>query len=157
MRTVMSVTAFMLAGAASAASNGPVAMYRAVYSNEGSVPDAVRTECDFASRLDESLRVQAPRRGANIEFVQNEADFANASRQLFVTISDVNANEWYGVNYRPSSIVTFFVKLVVDGRTIKESKKRIRSSPSFTACKRLERIANTSGAFVSEWLTRIKY
>jgi hypothetical protein len=139
--------------------NKTLVIWKASFADDLSASDAVKNECRMEELLNGYIKSNAPTRGAAIQFAESEAQFAQSPNQLFVFISDVDSNEWSFPRFRPSSLVTFDVKIVIDGSTVKQVRKQIRSgSPfGFGVCQRVDKIAKAGGAFAAEWVARADY
>jgi hypothetical protein len=134
-------------------------MWKASFADDLSASSAVKDECQMEELLNEYIKSNAPERGAAIKFAESEAQFVAAPNQLHVLISDVDSNEWRFFRVRPSSLVTFDIKIIIDGATVQQVRKQIRSGGpfGFGVCQRVNKIAKAGGEFAAEWVARADY
>lgn len=133
--------------------------WQATFADTLSASDAVKQECRTEELLNAYIKSNAPPRGASIQFAESEEQFKQSPNQLHVAIADVDSNEWRFPRVRPSSLVTFDIRIVIDDKIVKQTRKQIRSGGplGFGVCQRVEKIAKAGGAFVAEWVARSDY
>ena len=134
----------------------PVVFLRPELSGEQAESAAVHEKCAIESSLQNAIRERVDSIGAKIEFADDEAAFGNAKRQLYVTILEVDANWWRTMAVRPSSKITLVVRIDVDGHTVKSVRKVLGTGMAFTACDRIDHIAEGAAKFVVAWTTKVQ-
>jgi hypothetical protein len=148
-----SLASILCVASTHAAAPEPFIATRFSYADGDNVPQKVKDECRFDQVLNESVdKFSAKRR--TVVFAQSSEEFASSKRQLDFSIADWNSHEWRGGMARPGSLLTFDIKLLIDGQVVKETKKPIRTGRGFGACSRVEKIAEAAAKFVVVWTGR---
>ena len=135
-----------------------VSLWKPTFTNPASVPEKVR-KCRMTEVLTENLQLTAPRQGAAVRFAESEQSFLAASKQLVISIDNVDAFDWRFHSLRPSGSAVFKFQIVIDGRVVDEVEEKIHATPllSLAICRRMEDAAGAAGRFAAEWVARAKY
>ena len=133
-------------------------MWKATFVNTASVPEKV-LKCRMTEVLEENLRLTAPRQGAAVQFAASERRFLDSSKQLLISIDQVDAFDWRFHSLKPAGSAVFKFQIVIDGHVIDEVEEKIHATPmvNFVICHRMEDAAGAAGRFAAEWVARAKY
>lgn len=121
---------------------------------DGGVTKAVEDECEMLGLVGDSVQKNILTYGYRIIPIgETEVEDFGSELVLKIVYSKVEANRMSGLTLRPASTANFHISIVKNGEEVNSVINSLSSRNAFTACERLEKIANSTGRYAAKWIS----